>query len=391
MSLFRCANCGSPNVLEDVQNAGVSFDYKKAIVGTVVLGAGGAVAGMSNNTEKVYKCPDCGMTLTYPMLDDVKQMIDYGLHSVEARSKLSLNGVPISWDFLKTKYKNIGEGLADTIIKNRTDLARESVAMWADLTIQKEKEKSAELELAKAEYPMLEEKQKAWEDANKGLFNKIQAEKERVRQSVKSKYNNLRAVQTIQNTNQQNMLENKKTTNRTEKSALEKKLLTLGFFAFGEKKNVSKRMEYLDQELIGIEQSIKDLTASFSEKRMKLDEEEKNALKMEVKKIDSKYTIPPSPVDINKRLERYKDYFYSSTGGTPMAMANREASRLLYSAIEVMGGDFIIEKEKFAMLCEKLLGWNSTQKLSALLRQMKVAGIISLDNGNRDSWHIVIL
>ena len=45
MSLYRCAACGSPNVVKDSQAGGVSFNYKKGIVGTVVLGAGGAAAG----------------------------------------------------------------------------------------------------------------------------------------------------------------------------------------------------------------------------------------------------------------------------------------------------------------------------------------------------------
>ena len=50
MSLYRCAACGSPNVVKDSQAGGVSFNYKKGIVGTVVLGAGGAAAGIENKT-----------------------------------------------------------------------------------------------------------------------------------------------------------------------------------------------------------------------------------------------------------------------------------------------------------------------------------------------------
>ena len=46
--------------------------YKKGIVGTVVLGVGGAVAGIESKTQQVYKCQDCGMTLSYSMPENLK-------------------------------------------------------------------------------------------------------------------------------------------------------------------------------------------------------------------------------------------------------------------------------------------------------------------------------
>lgn len=74
MSLYRCAACGSPNVVKHEEKDG--FSYKKAIAGTVVFGAIGAVAGIDGKTTYVYSCPDCGATLSHPMDDITKGKID---------------------------------------------------------------------------------------------------------------------------------------------------------------------------------------------------------------------------------------------------------------------------------------------------------------------------
>ena len=74
MSLYRCAACGSPNVVKHEQKDG--FSYKKAIAGTVVFGAIGAVAGIDGKTKEVYSCPDCGATLSEPMDSITQAKID---------------------------------------------------------------------------------------------------------------------------------------------------------------------------------------------------------------------------------------------------------------------------------------------------------------------------
>lgn len=56
MSLHRCAACGSQNVVVDTQAGGVSYNYKKGIVGTAVFGVGGAVAGVESKSQEVFKC-----------------------------------------------------------------------------------------------------------------------------------------------------------------------------------------------------------------------------------------------------------------------------------------------------------------------------------------------
>ena len=110
MSLYRCAVCGSPNVVTDTQTASVGYDYGKGLVGTLLFGSGGAAAGVRSKQQKVFKCPDCGQTLTYSMDEETKRAIDMGVMDADSRNKLRLLGVPVSWDFLKKKYKNIESG-----------------------------------------------------------------------------------------------------------------------------------------------------------------------------------------------------------------------------------------------------------------------------------------
>lgn len=96
MAIFRCAACGSQNVSIDTQAAGIKYDFVKGAVGTVLLGAGGAAAGITNNEERVYKCAECGITLTYPMPEDLKRTIDEGVALAESRNHLSILGVPVT-------------------------------------------------------------------------------------------------------------------------------------------------------------------------------------------------------------------------------------------------------------------------------------------------------
>ena len=124
MSLYRCAACGSPNVVTDTQTGGIKYNYVKGAISTVALGVGGAAAGITNETQRVFKCPDCGITLTYAMPQDMKNLIDIGVMSADARNKLSYSGIPITWDFLLSKYKNIESGLGDQIAKKEADTKR---------------------------------------------------------------------------------------------------------------------------------------------------------------------------------------------------------------------------------------------------------------------------
>ncbi|MFQ6978159.1 MAG: hypothetical protein ACLRSD_15280 [Oscillibacter sp.] len=104
MGLYRCAACGSPNVMIDTQAGGIKYNYLKGAVGTVLLGVGGAAAGIGSQQQTVYKCPDCGMVLTYPMSEALADLIDIGVMYPKARSQLKLMNVDVPWEFIE---KNI--------------------------------------------------------------------------------------------------------------------------------------------------------------------------------------------------------------------------------------------------------------------------------------------
>ena len=125
MSLCRCAACGSKNVKTDSRKEGIKYDFVKGAIGTVVLGSGGALAGIKSGEKKIYVCPDCGITLTYCMPDEIRQMIDLGVTSQSARSQLKLSGMSVDWEFLKNHYKNIETGAADQSIAESEEKKRQ--------------------------------------------------------------------------------------------------------------------------------------------------------------------------------------------------------------------------------------------------------------------------
>lgn len=132
MGRFRCAACGSPNVVTDTQKEG--YDYVKGAIGTVILGAGGAVAGLDGKEKTVYKCPDCGTTLSYCMPEHLKTIIDMGVASEETRAHLKLNGVPVDWTSLTHQYRNIGDSQPSVASQMQNDLREAAVVNKAQAT-----------------------------------------------------------------------------------------------------------------------------------------------------------------------------------------------------------------------------------------------------------------
>ena len=127
MSLYRCAACGSPNVVTDKTAGGVSYNYVKGAVGTVLLGAGGAAAGIESKTQQVFVCPDCGATLTYSMPDEIKLLIDMGVSSLDTRKNIVIPGESIPWTVIKSQYKNIESGAADDAEVKEEEKKRENI------------------------------------------------------------------------------------------------------------------------------------------------------------------------------------------------------------------------------------------------------------------------
>ena len=155
MSLFRCAACGSPRVVTDIETEGYSL--VKGAVGVALLGVGGAVAGINGKKKTVYKCPDCGVTLSYPMDFKLKTLIDIGVMSGGTCTELNLDGVNIAWSTLTSRYKNI-ESVSVTSVNHSVGKVTEEKS--AD-TIYKENENRIKYEIAKREHKAERE---AWED-----------------------------------------------------------------------------------------------------------------------------------------------------------------------------------------------------------------------------------
>lgn len=221
MALYRCAACGSPNVVTDTQIGGLKYDYLKGAVGTAIIGAGGAAAGIKNQQQQVFKCPDCGQTLTYAMPDEIKQTIDMGILSAEARKNAVIQGIPISWDVLTAKYKNIGE-------------------------ISDDKEKrpsSAKAELM--EYFSFD----FMSDAGKLLLEAARPQFEEAKASFKQQLAERQEAQTKKDA--QDFLDCGKLREKlkTEIENLKTELGTLGFFQFGKKNELKERIEKAEAEL----------------------------------------------------------------------------------------------------------------------------------------------
>lgn len=111
--LYRCAACGSPHVVETTQTDGIKYDFVKGAIGTVVLGTGGAVAGVTNRTKKAFQCPDCGLTLDHPMPMELKCSIDLGVSSSRMRNGILVGGMQFTWEEITKQFRNIESGDGD--------------------------------------------------------------------------------------------------------------------------------------------------------------------------------------------------------------------------------------------------------------------------------------
>lgn len=70
----RCAVCGSKNVVKEFKQEG--YDVKKGVIGTVLVGAPGALAGAGGKEVTYYHCADCGQVMNRPMFDNESSFID---------------------------------------------------------------------------------------------------------------------------------------------------------------------------------------------------------------------------------------------------------------------------------------------------------------------------
>lgn len=224
MALYRCAACGSPNVMTDTQIGGLKYDYLKGAVGTAILGAGGAAAGIKNQQQQVFKCPDCGQTLTYAMPEEVKQLIDIGVMSLDARQRLTLRGTPIEWEFLKNKYKNIEHGVADDIAISREE----------EKNARKNEEGSLDWQV---NFDYTSAEGKAYLDERKAMLDKEMAR-------LSPKFSREAILEQQQNETKQTLQ-----TLFEQRKQLQGELDSLGFFKRAEKEKLRKKLAENQEEI----------------------------------------------------------------------------------------------------------------------------------------------
>ena len=97
MSIYRCAMCGSTKIVPETKQEG--YNKKKGILGAVLFGGIGALAGTSGNTVTYYHCGDCGAVLNRTMLPFEKESIERCLASPDTFES--------SLKSYKERYKNI--------------------------------------------------------------------------------------------------------------------------------------------------------------------------------------------------------------------------------------------------------------------------------------------
>lgn len=315
MALHRCAACGSPNVATDTQAGGISYNYKKGVVGTVVLGAGGAVAGIENKTQTVYKCADCGMVLSYPMDAETKNVIDLGVRHAEARENLKLYGISVSWDFLKNKYKNIEEGFADEMIRMRNESEAQLRKMTTDFIAGQVLEKlnaiQADLIAYEKGIDNYDELQQAWEQASKSvLLNREKALDEAVASLNADIKQQLEQVKTAA-MDSNRKLAAKEQSLTAEKEMLTIKLSSLGLFKFAEKKATQSRIEEIEKELAELRKKVSDLKSDLQKEIQKLKDSLTSRKEQLSSEIEKKYPLGESPIQKKARLEIIRDWFGS--------------------------------------------------------------------------------
>lgn len=301
MALHRCAACGSPNVVTDQENDGIQFDYVKGAIGTVVLGAGGAVAGISNKSKSVFKCRDCGVSLSYPLGEPYKTLIDTGVASMAGRQTLNINGFPMSWDTIKGKFPNIERGPADSEIefqaacRNRDKKAAVEylMALWR-------RDNADDMIFLQKSADELSAAQTEWEKSKKNLDTK----KSEHLQTAMIERENIVNKLTASKMNDLDKIQAKIADTEKETNQLQQQLSTLGIFKFSEKSNLKKQIADKLMSITEMKSRLSQKSAEYDRRIEKEQREIKNFRYNMTKKLDVIYAAGESPNDRYARLKK---------------------------------------------------------------------------------------
>jgi len=303
MSLYRCAACGSPNVVTDTEKEG--YSYAKGAVGTVLLGVGGAAAGINGKTKTVYKCPDCGTTLSYSMPFEIKTLIDMGVMSEKMRDNLQLNGAKIDWITLTSRYKNIENSsfvATNTQPVQEINVAPQVADKKTENAIPEEtkNENRSKYEVAKREHKKAHEK---WEDACLEITEKREALISEELADYEAKMKN-EIEQEIKKSDSNYKKASAEINSKIKKA--ETDLAGLGFFKFKEKKQLKNDLLNLESQKAILSDNHKSEKSSLNTQLSKISELSKGNKAQIQKKVEKKLPFPKLP-DLPKELFVYNE------------------------------------------------------------------------------------
>lgn len=313
MALYRCAACGSPNVVTDTQAGRTEYNYLKGAVGTVILGAGGAAAGIGSKQQEVFKCPDCGTALTFPMSEEIKSIIDIGVTSAAVREKLTLWNVPVTWDYLKQKYKNIEEGAGDAALKmqaeaeaKRTEIQSEINREIAAQIIKRMQAIDVELKIDEHSADNIDELQQLWaKEAESIITARDKAYEEKLLALNATLTEKVASIKKEADNAENNRVE-KEAALKAEQSVLTKKLPTLGVLKFGEKQKIKKRLEEIDEVLSVLATEAAEHKKEYEQKTAALQKKNEQKAKTLKKQSDAEYPLSESPYERKERLNQIR-------------------------------------------------------------------------------------
>ena len=299
MSLYRCAACGSKNVVTDTESSGVKYNYAKGAIGTVVLGNGGAVAGIETQTKQVYKCAACGLSLSYAMPEELKRIIDIGVEDAEARKQLKYNGAPVFWDFITAKFPNVESGAADVAIAKQQQEFATKEAFYFDLFKKMISYVGTSVKFDISSWD--KDAQKAWEEQYGAAWR---MREEEIRELIGK---NARAKEILEEETEEKITaaQNEMDKQKQILTSMEMELSSLGFFKMKEKKALSAKIEEQKRIIADISKpsDIQRQAKKENEKVLQLFDQECRKGCLDVWK---RYEIPTSPktqFEINKFLE----------------------------------------------------------------------------------------
>ena len=295
MALHRCAACGSPNVVTDTQKEG--YDYVKGAIGTVVLGVGGAAAGINGKSKQVFKCAACGLTLSYAMPQNIKIAIDIGVANVDAREHLTVDGTPVFWDYLTEKYPNIEHGAADMEAEQRSQMhATQELSdeehrriKYADFF----KTHQADIEkYRKIIEPIYRFKLACWEAEteeiqklrNSKFESTISEEATKHRQEYETAYSTAMDTFTAD-----------KAACAQRKADAEALLLTLGAFDFAKKSNTKKLIKEMAEKIAAIGEQIHLTEQTYKKENDGFDAWLNEKKEQVLSEIDATHPLPSKP------------------------------------------------------------------------------------------------